>query len=267
MARTILITGAGSGLGEGAAIGLAQKGHNVIATAESWPQVTALRNKVASMGLSNLTVTRLNMLDEYDVARAAKLDFDVLVNNAGISEAGPIAEIPMHLVRQNFEVNFFSLLDLTQRVVRRWVKNKVKGKVVFISSIVGLVSPPWIGSYSATKHALQAVAEAMQEELKDFGIQVQTINPGPFFTGFNERGIEAALRWLDDDVNFTSRASYKAKTDAFIDKPEMRLDPNDMIGKMVELIPEKTGPFRNIFPKDTADWALSAGQEMWERTI
>jgi len=267
VARTILITGAGSGLGEGAAIGLAQKGHNVIATAESWPQVTALRNKVASMGLSNLTVTRLNMLDEYDVARAAKLDFDVLVNNAGISEAGPIAEIPMHLVRQNFEVNFFSLLDLTQRVVRRWVKNKVKGKVVFISSIVGLVSPPWIGSYSATKHALQAVAEAMQEELKDFGIQVQTINPGPFFTGFNERGIEAALRWLDDDVNFTSRASYKAKTDAFIDKPEMRLDPNDMIGKMVELIPEKTGPFRNIFPKDTADWALSAGQEMWERTI
>lgn len=267
MARTILITGAGSGLGEGAAIGLAQTGHKVIATAESWPQVTALRDKASSMGLDNLAVTRLNMLDEYDIARASKLDFDVLVNNAGISEAGPIAEIPIDLVRQNFEVNFFALLDLTQRVVRRWVKSKVKGKVVFTSSIVGLVSPAWIGSYSATKHAVQAVAEAMQEELKDFGIQVQTINPGPFFTGFNERGIEAALRWLDDDVNFTSRASYKAKTDAFIDKPEMRLDPNDMIGKMVELIPASTGPFRNIFPKDTEEWAVAAGKEMWERTI
>ena len=113
----------------------------------------------------------------------------------------------------------------------------------------------------------QAIAEAMQVELKDFGIQVQTINPGPFFTGFNERAVEAALRWLDDDVNFTKRAAYKATTDAFLDKPEMRLDPNDMIAKMVELIPENTGPFRNIFPKDTAAWAASAGQEMWERTI
>jgi short-subunit dehydrogenase len=267
MARTILVTGAGSGLGEGAAIGLAKKGHSVIATAESWPQVTALRDKAAAMGLSKLTVTRLNMLDPYDMAHAAKLDFDVLVNNAGISEAGPIAEIPIPLVKKNFEVNVFALLDLTQRVVRRWVTSKTKGKVVFISSIVGIVSPGMIGTYSATKHAVQAIAEAMQEELKDFGIQVQTINPGPFFTGFNERGVEAALRWLDDEVNFTSRASYKAKTDAFLDKPEMRLDPNDMIAKMVELIPETSGPFRNIFPKDTAEWAVAASREMWERTI
>ena len=267
MAKTILITGAGSGLGEGAAIGLAKNGHTVIATAESWPQVTALRDKAAAMGLKKLTVTKLNMLDPYDIAHAAKLEFDVLVNNAGIAEGGPIAEIPIPLVKQNFEVNVFALLDLTQRVVRRWVKSKTKGKVVFISSIVGLVSPGMIGTYSATKHAVQAIAEAMQMELKDFAIQVQTINPGPFFTGFNERAVEAALRWLDDDVNFTKRASYKETTDAFLDKPEMRLDPNDMIAKMVELIPENTGPFRNIFPKDTADWAAAAGREMWERTI
>ena len=267
MTRTILITGAGSGLGEGAAIGLAKTGHTVIATAKSWPQVTALRDKVSAMGLRNLTVTKLNMLDPYDIAHAAKLDFDVLVNNAGIAEGGPIAEIPMPLVRQNFEVNVFALLDLTQRVVRRWVKARIKGKVVFISSIVGIVSPGMIGTYSATKHAVQSIAESMQDELKEFSIQVQTINPGPFFTGFNERGVEAAYRWLDDDVNFTSRASYKAQIDAFLDKPEMRLDPNDMIGKMVELIPERAGPFRTIYPKDTANWAVTAEQAMLERTI
>jgi len=267
MRRTILITGAGTGLGEGTAIGLAQKGHTVIATAETWPQVTALREKVTALGLSTISVTKLNLLEEHDIASAAKLDFEVLVNNAGICEGGPIAEIPIPLVKRNFEVNVFALLDLTQRVVRRWVKDKVKGKVVMISSIVGLVSPPMLGSYSATKHAIQAISEAMQEELKDFGIQVQTINPGPFFTGFNERGVEAALRWLDDDVNFTSRAAYKAKTTGFLDKPEMRLDPKDMISKMIELIPEQTGPFRNIFPKETADWAVAADREMWERTI
>src|SRR5262245_27842198 len=135
MARTILITGAGSGLGEGAAIGLAQKGHTVIATTETWPQVTALRDKTAALSLNNLTVTKLNMLEEHDIARAAKLDFDVLVNNAAIGEGGPIAEIPMALVKQNFEVNLFAPLALTQRVVRRWIRNKVKGKIVFVSSI------------------------------------------------------------------------------------------------------------------------------------
>lgn len=267
MSKTILITGAGSGLGEGAAIGLAKNGHTVIATAESWPQVTALRDKAAAMDLPNLTVTKLNMLDPYDIVHAAKLEFDVLVNNAGIAEGGPVAEIPMPLVKQNFEVNVFALLDLTQRVVRRWVRSQVKGKVVFISSIVGLVSPGMIGTYSATKHAVQSIAESMQDELKEFGIQVQTINPGPFFTGFNERGVEAAYRWLDDDINFTSRASYKAQTDALLDKPEMRLDPDDMIGKMVELIPADTGPFRTIYPKDTADWAVAAEQAMLTRTI
>ncbi|KAA0695612.1 short-chain dehydrogenase [Neorhizobium sp. P12A] len=267
MARSILITGAGSGLGAGAAIELAKKGHTVIATAESWPQVTQLRNRVAEFDLKNLTVTKLNLLDEFDLAHAAKLEFDVLVNNAGIGEGGPIAEIPLALVKQNFEVNVFSLLDLTQRVVRRWVKRKIKGKVVFISSILGVVSPGMLGSYSATKHAVQAISEAMQDELKEFGIQVQTINPGPYFTGFNERMVESAYRWLDDTVNFTSRASYKAQTDALIDKPEMRLDPNDMIAKMVELIPEQAGPFRTIFPKDTADWHAASNIAMLSRTI
>jgi NAD(P)-dependent dehydrogenase (short-subunit alcohol dehydrogenase family) len=267
MARTILITGAGSGFGEGSAIGLAKLGHTVIATAESWPQVTALRNKTASMSLRTLTVTKLNVLDPHDVAHAASLDFDVLVNNAGVGEAGPISEIPMDLVRRNFEINLFAPLDLTQRVVRRWVKSKTKGKVVFLSSVLGVLSPPMVGAYSATKHAVQAIAEAMQDELRPFDIQVQTINPGAFFTGFNETMVEAAYRWLDDSVNFTSRASFKATTDGLLDKPEMRLDPKYMIGRMIELIPEQTGPFRNIYPKDTADWAASAEKEMLQRTI
>jgi len=265
--RKILITGAGSGLGAGAAIGLARNGHTVIATAETWPQVTALRDKIAGMDLPKLSVTKLNVLDPYDIAQVTRLDFDVLVNNAGIGEGGPIAEIPMALVRQNFEVNVFSLLDLTQRVVRGWVANKIKGKVVFISSILGVVSPGMVGTYSATKHAVQAISEAMQDELKEFDIQVQSINPGPFFTGFNERMVESAYRWLDDEVNFTSRASYRAQTGALIDKPQMRLNPQDMIDKMVELIPGTTGPFRTIYPKDTADWAAAAGQAMLQRTI
>ena len=63
------------------------------------------------------------------------------------------------------------------------------------------------------------------------------------------------------------RASFKATTDGLLDKPEMRLNPNDMIRRMIELIPERTGPFRNIYPKDTADWAASAEKAMLQRAI
>ena len=267
MYRSILITGAGSGFGEGTAIGLAKKGHSAIAAAQLWPQVTALRNKTESQKLSGLRVEKLDLLDPHDVTHALSWDFDVLVNNAGIGEGGPSGEIPVDLVRRNFEVNLFAPLDLTQRVLRRWVNSKKQGKVVFLSSILGVVSPPMVGVYSATKHAVQAIAEAMQDEVRPFGIQVQTINPGPYLTGFNETMVEAAYRWLDDEVNFTPRAVVKKTMDGILAKPEGRLDPNDMIAKMIELIPDQKGPFRNIFPEASQQWFKQYEKAMLERTI
>src|SRR5277367_4959511 len=267
MYRTILITGAGSGLGEGTAIGLAKQGHTVIAAAQSWPQVTALRNKAESLGLSSLRVEKLDLLEPHDTARVVSWEFDVLVNNAGIGEGGPISEIPLDLVRRNFEVNVFAPLDLTQRVVKRWVRSKTPGKVVFVSSVLGVLSPPMVGAYSASKHAVQAIAEAMQDELLPFGIKVQTINPGPFLTGFNETMVEAAFRWLDDNVTFTPGSMVKKITDGLLAKPEGRLNPADMIAKMIELIPDQTGPFRNIFPEATQEWARQYEKAMLDRTI
>src|SRR3984885_15146757 len=267
MYRTILITGAGSGFGEGTAIGLAKQGHTVIAAAQSWPQVTALRNKAESLGLSSLRVEKLDLLEPHDTARAVGWEFDVLVNNAGVGEGGPISEIPLDLMRRNFEVNVFAPLELTQRVAKRWVTLKILGKIVFLSSILGVVSSPMVGAYSATKHAVQAIAEAMQDELRPFGIQVQTINPGPFLTGFNETMVEAAYRWVDDVATFTPRAMVKEVTDGLLAKPEGRLDPNDMIAKMVELIPAREGPFRNIFPAATHEWFRQYERAMLERTI
>ena len=267
MSRTILITGAGSGLGEGAAIGLAKKGHTVIAAAQSWPQVTALRAKAKELGLSTLRVEKLDLLDPYDVEQASRRQFDVLVNNAGIGEGGPIAEIPLDLVRRNFEVNVFAPLGLTQKVVRRWVEARVAGKVVFISSMGGLFSPPGFAAYAATKHALEAIAEAMQPELKPFGIQVQTINPGAYLTGFNEAMGENAFRWLDDAKNFTTRDAVRKMVAGLVGSPEGRLDPADMIARIVEVVPAANGAFRNIHPAFIEEALKTHQKEMFERGI
>jgi NAD(P)-dependent dehydrogenase (short-subunit alcohol dehydrogenase family) len=265
--RAILITGAGSGLGEGAAIGLARQGHEVIAGAQGWPQVTALRAKVEAARISHLRVEKLDLLDPYDVKHALSWRYDILVNNAGVAEGGPIAEIPVDLVRRNFETNVFAPLSLTQQVVRRWVHEKTAGKVVFLSSIGGLLSPPGFAAYAATKHAVEAIAEAMQLELKPFGIQVQTINPGAYLTGFNEAMAENAFRWLDDELNFTKRAAVQDMVAGLIGSPSGRMDPNDMIEKMIEVIPQVTGKFRNLHPKRIEEAVKAHQIEMFQRTI
>jgi NAD(P)-dependent dehydrogenase (short-subunit alcohol dehydrogenase family) len=214
--RTILITGAGSGLGEGAAIGLAREGHEVIATAQGWPQVTALRARVESQGISCLRVEKLDLLDPFDVHHALSFSFDILVNNAGIAEGGPISEIPVDLVRRNFETNVFAPLSFTQRVVKRWVREKTAGKIVFLSSIGGLLSPPGFAAYAATKHAVEAMREMVG---------------------------------------------------GLIGSPAGRMDPSDMIEKMIEVIPQATGKFRNLHPKRVEDAVKVHQKEMFEREI
>ena len=266
MYRKILITGAGSGLGEGAAIGLAQSGHEVIAAAQLWPQVTALRAKGEALALRSLRVEKLDLLDPYDVKQACGWDVDILVNNAGIGEGGPIAEIPLDLVRRNFEVNVFAPLALTQQIVKQWVAAGTRGKIVFVSSMGGLISPPGFAAYAATKHAIEAMAEAMHGELKPFGIQVQTVNPGAYLTGFNEAMAENAFRWLDDSVNFTKQDAMLETIAALIGNPQGRLDPQEMIARMVAVIPADDGRFRNVFPLTVEDMVKAHQADMWNRS-
>ena len=267
MPKTILITGAGSGFGEGAAIGMARKGHNVIATVQVSPQVMPLRRKAEELGLSNLRVERLDLTDPYDIDQALKFEFDVLWNNAGQGESGPVWEIPIDLVRRNYEINVFLPLLLTQKVVQKWVTQKRTGKVVFTSSMGGLFTPANWGTYVSTKHALEAIAEALQQELRTYGILVQTINPGAYYTGYNETMADNAFRWLDDARNFTKRAELRKGFDDFFATPEGRLDPREMIDRMIEIVPADTGKFRNVVPKVIEDMLKEHQRLAWDMTI
>ena len=267
--KTILVTGAGSGFGEGAAIGMAQNGHNVIATVQVSPQVMPLRRKAEELGLKNLRVERLDLTDHYDIAQAQRWDFDVLWNNAGQGEAGPVWEIPIDLVRRNFEINVFLPLVLTQGVVQRWVREgRSRGKkVVFTSSMGGLFTPANWGTYVSTKHALESIAEALQQELAAFGIMVQTINPGAYYTGYNETMADNPFRWLEDSKNFTKRAALRKGFDDFFATPEGRLDPKEMIDRMIEIVPADTGKFRNVVPKVIEDMLKEHQRLAWDARI
>jgi NAD(P)-dependent dehydrogenase (short-subunit alcohol dehydrogenase family) len=266
--KTILITGAGTGFGKGAAIGMAKNGHNIIATVHVSSQVTPLREEVAALGLSDkIRVERLDLTDQYDIKQALKWDFDILWNNAGMGEAGPVWEIPVDIVRKNYEVNVFLPLILTQGVVQRWVREGKKGKVVFTSSMGGLFTPANWGTYVSTKHALEAFAEAMQQELESYGIKVQTINPGAYYTGYNETMADNPFRWLDDEVNFTKRADLRKGFDDFFATPEGKMDPQEMIDRMIEIVPSDEGKFRNVVPKVVEDMLKEHQVKAWENTI
>ncbi|CAN7517001.1 MULTISPECIES: SDR family oxidoreductase [unclassified Variovorax] len=265
--KTILITGAGSGFGEGAAIGMAKNGHYVIATTHVSSQVMPLRQKAKELRLTNLRVERLDLTDQYDIRQAQSWDFDVLWNNAGMGEAGPVWEIPVDLVRRNFEVNVFLPLALTQGVVQKWVAQKKRGKVVFTSSMGGLFTPANWGTYVSTKHALESIAEALQQEVEPYGIKVQTINPGAYFTGYNETMADNPFRWLDDAKNFTKRAMLRKGFDDFFATPEGRMDPKEMIDRMIEIVPADAGKFRNVVPKKIEDMLKAHQLAAWDNPI
>jgi len=267
MSKTILITGAGSGFGEAAAIGLAKKGHTVIATAQISPQVAALRRKAAELDLDRLHVEKLDLFDSYDVAHAQTWEIDVLWNNAGLGESGPVSEIPVDLVRHNYEVNVFKPLELTQGFIKKWVAAQKKAKIVFTSSMGGLFTPAGWGVYVSTKHALESIAEAMQQEMAPFGIKVQTINPGAYLTGYNETMADTAFRWLDDSKHFTNRETLRRTFDALLGQPEGHLDPQEMIARMIEIVPADTGKFRNVCPQFVEDMLKKSQADAWNNTI
>lgn len=267
MSKTILITGAGSGLGKGTAIGLAQKGHTVIATVENWPQVSQLQADAKEAGVK-LEVEKLDLLNKDDhetVYRKYADRVDILVNNAATGETGPIAEIPVDRVRHVFEVNVFSTLEFAQRFARLFVQ-KGKGKIIFTSSIAGFSTFKFLGPYVASKHALEPIVQLMRDEMEGTGVQIATINPGPFRTGFNDRMYDTLDQWYDPEQNFTPEAPIREIQGLFAGD-RLQLDPQPMIDFMVELIPQDQHKFRNVFPQRFIEGVKQYQESLWAKEI
>jgi NAD(P)-dependent dehydrogenase (short-subunit alcohol dehydrogenase family) len=201
---SVLVTGAGRGIGRVAALRLARNGWDVHAGVRKPSDGDAL----AAEGGGRITPVRLDVTDPADVAALdARLPgtLDALVNNAGIAVGGPIEGLPIDDLRRQFEVNVIAQVAVTQAVLPRLRASR--GRLVFVSSVSGRVAAPLLGAYSSSKFAIEAIADALRIELRPWKITVSLIEPGQIDTDM-WRSADAAVDEAVAALSPQNRALY-----------------------------------------------------------
>ena len=248
MRKTILITGAGTGIGRDAAFALAERGHEVLATTFSAAQADALRAECAKRGQS-MEVFKLDITDAADRALLLGQPMDVLINNAGLGESGSLAEVDVNRIRKVFEVNVFATLELTQVALKGMIARQ-SGTVLFISSIAGRLPMPFLMPYSMTKFALSAAAAGLRAEMDQLGknVQIAVIEPGAIHTGFNQSMTDRKYEWMDESSYFYGQAkAMKAKEKKTFDFLEAR-DTRSIVSKIIAASEARRPRLRYVAP-------------------
>jgi NADP-dependent 3-hydroxy acid dehydrogenase YdfG len=135
---------------------------------------------------------------------------DVLINNAGYGLSAPITEVDPADLRRQFETNVFGLVAVTRAFVPS-MQASGSGTVINVSSVAGRVSFPFFGPYTGSKHAVEAISDALRVELRPFGVRVVVVEPGPIDTGFAETTMDLVDRYRSDDSAY---AAVYARADA-----------------------------------------------------
>jgi len=177
MSKVVLITGGSSGIGKSVGEFLTQKGFMVYGTSRNPSKIKNHPFKLISLDVTNLE--SINNAIKMVISEEGKID--VLINNAGMGITGPIEDTPTDEMRKVFETNFFGAIDTMKAVLPQMRKQK-SGLIINVTSIAGYMGLPFRGIYSATKGALELVTEAINMEVKNFGIKVTNVAPGDFAT-------------------------------------------------------------------------------------
>jgi len=188
MKKTVLITGASSGFGRATVKVFAKQGWNVIASMRSPEKETELS------GIEGILVTRLDVTDKGSIQEAIQAGIrkfgaiDVLVNNAGYGAIGVLEAAPEDVIRQQFEVNLFGLIEVTKGVLP-YMRARQSGVIINVSSVGGRMTFPFCSLYHATKFAVEGLTESLQYELDPLGIHVKIVEPGGYKTDFAGRSM------------------------------------------------------------------------------
>ena len=186
MPLNVLITGANSGFGLLTARKFAEAGHTVQATLRNPEKARAL-NELREAGLA-VEILPLDVTAPDSIAAAVEIasaagPIDVLVNNAGFEVRGPVEQLSDELLQRQFDTNVMGVVRMV-RAVAPGMRERRAGTIVNISSVAGVIASPYTGAYSASKHAVEALSEALWFELRPFGVRVVIVEPGAFTTAF-----------------------------------------------------------------------------------
>ena len=196
---TVLVTGGTDGLGRATALLFASEGYRVFAAGRNAEKRAALDSEARKRNLP-LETLELDVTSDESADRAiAEIErragpLEVLVNNAGVAVAAAMEEISIDDLRRQFETNVFSMVRMAQRVLPG-MRARRRGCIVNMSSIAGRTSNPLMGPYSGSKHAVEAISDAMRMELASFGIRVVMIEPGFIPTNIGQASAEISSRY------------------------------------------------------------------------
>ncbi len=214
--RSVLITGASTGIGAACAVGLAADGFRVFAGVRAAEDEQRLRAEAAG----TIVPVMIDVTDQRSIHAAVETVTEAvgdeglagLVNNAGVVVSGPLEVVPLDELRRQLEVNVVGQVAVIQAFLP--LLRAARGRIVNMSSANGALSSPYLGPYSASKHALEAITDALRLELRQWGIYVSSVAPGPIATPIWEKA-QAAADQLIERVDRDRFEPYRADIDKF----------------------------------------------------
>jgi len=206
--KSILITGCSSGIGYTTATELKKRGHNVIATARKSEDVTRLTQE-------GFTAIQLDLADSQSIQQAVNQaieltdgKIDALFNNGAFGQPGAVEDLTRDVLRYQFETNLFGTHELTNLLIPL-MRKQGHGRIIYNSSVLGLVAMRYRGAYNASKFALEALADTLRLELFDTDIHISLIEPGPILSNFRKNSYALYKKNIDPTHSF-HKETYEA---------------------------------------------------------
>ena len=208
LSKTILITGCSSGIGYATAIELKKRGHNVIATARKPEDVTRLTQE-------GFTTIQLDLAESQSIRQAVNHaieltdgKIDALFNNGAFGQPGAVEDLTRDVLRFQFETNLFGTHELTNLLIPL-MRRQGHGRIIYNSSVLGLVAMRYRGAYNASKFALEGLADTLRLELHGTDIHISLIEPGPILSDFRKNSYALYKKNIDPTHSFHKEA-YEA---------------------------------------------------------
>lgn len=237
MSESILITGCSTGIGLETALFLATKGYRVLATARRQEQVEQLQDK----GLESF---RLDLNDSQSIQQAMDWALartggriDAVFHNGAYGQAGALEDLNRQALREQFETNLFGWHELNNLLLPIMRKQGF-GKIIFNSSVLGLVCMPYRGAYNASKFAVEAYADTLRLELYDTGIHIALIEPGPIRSAFRDNAYKAFHRFVHREQSAHAKAydAMEARLKMSGDTSRFTLGPEAVAEKVLAVL-------------------------------